>query len=157
HQEKRQERRRGPRGIIRAAHFHPHTFADAAHIHPMRLGDQPRPCEQRDGEQPGAEDDAITPEERCGLAHGRTSIAVMNLRDEPGFVRITELHLVDGDRAFPRRSALGRFENESSAMSNRYRFVSPRDWIFDWLQRDSETVAEPGSALEAVDFYLKRN
>src|SRR5437016_12488537 len=81
----------------------------------------------------------------------------MNLRDEPGFVRITELHLVDGDRAFPRRSALGRFENESSAMSNRYRFVSPGDWIFDWLQRDSETVAEPGSALESVDFHVERN
>src|SRR5205807_672491 len=81
----------------------------------------------------------------------------MNLRDESGFVRITELHLVDGDRAFPRRSALGRFENESSAMSNRYRFVSSRDWIFDWLQRDSEIVTQPGRAFESIDRHVERN
>src|SRR5581483_1915736 len=83
------------------------------------------------------------------------SVAVMDLRDEAGFVRIAELHLVDVNRSLPRGCALGRFENESSSMIHRHLLSVSGDRIFDWFERDPKVIAEAGSALKAIDLDVK--
>src|SRR5205807_4659333 len=84
-------------------------------------------------------------------------IAVVNPRDKTSLVRITELHLVDRDRAFLCRSALRAFENETSAMIHGDGFVRASHRVFDRLESDTEAFAEPSGALEAVDVHVKRN
>src|SRR5664279_1396599 len=78
----------------------------------------------------------------------RGSISVMNARDESGLVRIRKIHLVDRDRPFPGRSALGFLEDEPGAVIDGDLFRIARDRILDRLERDSEVVAEAGGALQ---------
>src|SRR5205814_5646771 len=87
----------------------------------------------------------------------RRSIHVMNLRDEYGLVRIAEAHLVDRNRPFAGRRALGRFEDETGAVSNGYCFLISRDRILDWLQRDAKAVSESRRAFESVNLHVERN
>src|SRR2546430_1189681 len=84
-------------------------------------------------------------------------IAVVNTRDKPSLVRITELHLVDRDGTFLCRRAFRTFENKTGAVTNGDGFNISSHWIFDRLQSDSKIIAEPCGAFETVDVHIKWN
>src|SRR5205807_3459990 len=83
------------------------------------------------------------------------SVAVMNARDEAGFVGIAELHFVDGNRPLARRRAFRRFEDESGSVIDRYLLRVSGDRIFYRFERDTKVVAQSGGTLETINLDVE--
>ena len=84
-----------------AAHLEAKTLANAAQAHPARFVDHIDPGDSRDVGQGAADDPTIALEPEKMRSCGRSSIPVMNARDESGLIRIREAHFLDLDMRLP--------------------------------------------------------
>jgi hypothetical protein len=85
------------------------------------------------------------------------SVAVMDSRDEAGFVGIAKLHFVYRNRSLSRRGALRRFEDESSSMFDSHLLRVSGHRIFYRLERDTKIIAQARGALKTVNIHIEWN